>query len=62
MTQGGPVGKSTTPNLFIYNTFTDGSPYSTSFSLAAALLLFFVLGTITFTLFKLINSDKAVDG
>lgn len=62
MTQGGPVGTSTTPNLFIYNTFTDGSPYSTSFSLAAALLLFFVLGSITFALFKLINSDKAVDG
>jgi ABC-type sugar transport system permease subunit len=62
MTQGGPVGTSTTPNLFIYNTFTDGSPYSTSFSLAAALLLFSVLGSITFALFKLINSDKAVDG
>ena len=62
MTNGGPVGATTTPNLFIFNAFRDGTPYSTSFSLTAALLLFAVLGTISALVFRLINSDKAVDG
>ena len=62
MTNGGPVSASTTPNLFIFNSFRDGTPYSTSFSLTAALLLFVVLGGISAVVFKLINSDKAVDG
>ncbi len=62
MTGGGPVSASTTPNLFIFNQFRDGTPYSTSASLAAALLLFAVLGTISALVFKVINSDKAVDG
>jgi ABC-type sugar transport system permease subunit len=62
MTNGGPVSASTTPNLFIFNSFRDGTPYSTSFSLTAALLLFVVLGSISALVFRLINSDKAVDG
>lgn len=62
MTNGGPVGATTTPNLFIFNAFRDGTPYSTSFSLTAALLLFAVLGSISALVFRLINSDKAVDG
>ncbi|MBN9181012.1 MAG: sugar ABC transporter permease, partial [Microbacterium sp.] len=62
MTNGGPVDATTTPNLFIFNSFRDGTPYATSFSLTAALLLFVVLGTISAVIFRLINSDKAVDG
>ena len=62
MTGGGPVNATTVPNLFIFNAFRDGTPYSTSFSLTAALLLFAVLGSISVLVFKLINSDKAVDG
>jgi ABC-type sugar transport system permease subunit len=62
MTNGGPVNATTTPNLFIFNSFRDGTPYSTSFSLTAALLLFVVLGAISVLVFRLINSDKAVDG
>ena len=62
MTGGGPVNATTTPNLFIFNSFRDGTPYSTSFSLTAALLLFAVLGSISAIVFRLINSDKAVDG
>ncbi|WP_206074499.1 carbohydrate ABC transporter permease [Antribacter gilvus] len=62
MTNGGPVNATTTPNLFIFNTFRDGSEYSTSFSLTAALLLFLVLGGISVLVFRLISSEKAIDG
>jgi ABC-type sugar transport system permease subunit len=62
MTNGGPVDRTNTPNLFIINSFRDSTPYATSFSLAAALLLFIVLGTISLLIFKVINSVKAVDG
>jgi multiple sugar transport system permease protein len=62
MTNGGPVDATTTPNFYIFNSFRDLTPYSTSFSLTAALLLFAVLGSISLVIFRLINSDKAVDG
>lgn len=62
MTGGGPVDATTTPNLFIFNSFRDLTPYATSFSLTASLLLFVVLGAISIVMFRLINSDKAVDG
>lgn len=62
MTGGGPVNATTTPNLFIFNSFRDLTPYATSFSLTAALLLFVVLGAISMLIFRVINSDKAVDG
>ena len=61
MTQGGPTNSTMTPNLFIFNTFKDPTPYATSFSLTAALILFFVLGTISVLIFRLIRSDKAID-
>ena len=61
-TGGGPVDATTTPNLFIFNSFRDLTPYATSFSLTASLLLFVVLGVISIVMFRLINSDKAVDG
>jgi ABC-type sugar transport system permease subunit len=62
MTGGGPVDDTNTPNLFIFNSFRDGTPYATSFSLAASLLLFVVLGAISLIVFKLVRSTKAVDG
>lgn len=62
MTFGGPYGSTTTPNLFIFNQFKDPSPYATSFSLTAALLLFIVLGAISALIFRIVSSDKAVDG
>jgi ABC-type sugar transport system permease subunit len=61
MTKGGPVDATTTPNLYMFQTFTDMTPYATSFSLTAALLLFVVLGLISLGIFRLVNSDKAVD-
>jgi multiple sugar transport system permease protein len=62
MTGGGPTGATSTPNYFIFNSFRDLTPYATSFSLTASLLLFAVLGTISIVIFRLIRSDKAVDG
>jgi len=62
MTNGGPVGATTTPNLFIFNTFRDGTSYATSFSITAALLLFAVLGTLSAFIFRLVNSEKSLDG
>ncbi|MEV6107053.1 sugar ABC transporter permease [Streptomyces sp. NPDC051940] len=62
MTKGGPVGSTTTPNLFIFNSFRDATPYATSYSLTAALLLFVVLGTISMLIFRFIKSEKSIDG
>jgi ABC-type sugar transport system permease subunit len=62
MTGGGPVDATNTPNLFIFNSFRDGTPYATSFSLAASLLLFVVLGSLSIIIFRLVRSTKAVDG
>lgn len=62
MTGGGPVESTTTPNLYIFNQFRDPTAYATSYSLTAALLLFLVLGTVTALIFRLVRSDKAVDG
>jgi multiple sugar transport system permease protein len=62
MTAGGPLESTMTPNLYIFSQFKDPTPYATSFSLTAALLLFCVLGTISALVFRLVRSEKAVDG
>ena len=62
MTGGGPVDATTTPNLFIFNSFRDGTPYATSFSLTASLILMVVLGTVSLIIFKVLRSEKAIDG
>lgn len=62
MTAGGPLESTTTPNLYIFNQFKDPTAYATSFSLTAALLLFLVLGTVSALIFRLVRSEKAVDG
>jgi multiple sugar transport system permease protein len=62
MTNGGPVDATTTPNFYIFKTFRDVTPYSTSFALTASLLLFVVIGLVSVGMFRLINSTKAIDG
>jgi ABC-type sugar transport system permease subunit len=62
MTNGGPVDSTMTPNMFILSQFRDPRPFATSFSITAALLLFAVLGTFTAVIFRVVRSDKAVDG
>jgi sn-glycerol 3-phosphate transport system permease protein/lactose/L-arabinose transport system permease protein len=61
MTNGGPVNATNTPNLYIFNSFRDGTPYATSYSLTAALLLFIVLGTISVIIFRVVSSEKSSD-
>lgn len=62
MTNGGPIDATMTPNLYIFDQFRDPTPFARSFSLTASLVLFIVLGTITALIFRLVRSDKAVDG
>ncbi|MFC7597506.1 carbohydrate ABC transporter permease [Terrabacter sp. GCM10028922] len=61
MTNGGPVNATNTPNLYIFNSFRDGTPYATSYSLTAALLLFIVIGTISIIIFRVVSSEKSSD-
>ncbi|WP_166351983.1 carbohydrate ABC transporter permease [Phytoactinopolyspora limicola] len=60
MTDGGPLDSTLLPNLFIFNHFRDD--LFVGYSIAAALLLFLVLGSISALIFKALNSEKAVDG
>ncbi|QOR69277.1 sugar ABC transporter permease [Ruania alkalisoli] len=60
MTQGGPTQSTLLPNLLIFQKFTND--LYLGYPIAAALLLFLVLGGISLVIFKLINSEKAVDG
>ncbi|MFI6480516.1 carbohydrate ABC transporter permease [Nonomuraea sp. NPDC050663] len=60
MTQGGPLDSTMLPNLFIFRHFTND--LYVGYSIAAALLLFVVLGTISAIIFRLVRSEKAVDG
>src|SRR5690625_6413828 len=54
MTEGGPNSATELPNLFIFNHFR-GDAY-VGYSIAAALLLFVVLGTISSIIFRIVNS------
>src|SRR5699024_1315896 len=47
------------PNLFIFNHFR-GAPY-VGYSIAAALLLFVVLGSVSALIFRVLNSEKLED-
>lgn len=60
MTGGGPLNETQTPNLYIFNHFRND--VLVGHSIASALLLFLVLGSISAIIFKVLNSDKAVDG
>jgi multiple sugar transport system permease protein len=60
MTNGGPLSVTTTPNLYIFSHFR--SDVMVGNSIAASLLLFIVLGSISAIIFRVLNSEKAVDG
>ncbi|ALN16794.1 carbohydrate ABC transporter permease [Acidipropionibacterium acidipropionici] len=59
MTNGGPLDSTMLPNLFIFSHFR-GDP-TAGYSIAAALLLFVVLGAISAGIFRVVNSEKSVD-
>lgn len=59
MTQGGPLDSTTLPNLFIFNHFRND--INVGYSIAAALVMFVVLGTVSAIVFKFVNSERLVD-
>lgn len=59
MTDGGPLGSTELPNLFIFNHFRNDT--YVGYSVAAALLLFAVLGSISALVFRVLNSERLVD-
>jgi len=60
MTNGGPLNETVTPNLYILNHFRNDVMVGKS--IAASLLLFVVLGSISAIIFRVLNSEKAIDG
>lgn len=60
MTKGGPLNATLLPNLYIFNHFTEDERQGPA--IAAALLLFIVLGTISAAIFKVLNSEKSIEG
>lgn len=59
LTDGGPSDSTLLPNFYIFQHFRND--LLMGHTLAAALLLFVVLGTISAIIFKVINSEKAID-
>lgn len=59
MTNGGPLDSTTLPNLLIFNHFRGDQ--TVGYSVAAAILLFLVLGSISALIFRVLNSEKLVD-
>lgn len=59
MTNGGPVDSTLLPNLLILNHFRNDT--YVGYSIAAALLMFIVIGSISAVIFRLMPSEKAVD-
>lgn len=56
MTAGGPLNSTMMPNLLIFSHFR--SDYTLGYTMAAALLLFVVLGALSLILFRVIRSEK----
>ncbi len=60
LTNGGPANTTMMPNLFILNHFRND--LLMGYSIANAMLLFLVIGSISVIIFKILNSEKAIDG
>lgn len=59
MTDGGPLESTLLPNLFIFNHFRND--LYVGYSIAAAFLLFIVVGAISALIFRMFSSEKALD-
>lgn len=60
MTGGGPVNNTLTPMMYIYNNFKSAD-YSMGYTVAAALLMMIVIGSLSSFVFRLIKSEKSQD-
>lgn len=59
LTNGGPMDLTTTPMLLIYRRYLVDSDLD--FAIAASLVMFVILGTVSALIFKLINSQKSLE-
>lgn len=59
MTAGGPIQSTLLPNLLIFQRFT--TDLYVGYSIAAALLLFLVLGGLSAVIFRLVSSEKTLE-
>lgn len=59
LTKGGPQNATMLPNLLIFSHFRDD--ITVGYSIAAAFLLFIVMGTISALIFRFLNSAQAED-
>jgi len=59
MTNGGPVDSTLLPNLLLFNHFRNDT--YVGYSIAGALVMLVVLGSISTVIFRLLPSEKAVD-
>ncbi len=60
MTGGNPVNNTLTPMMYIYNNFKSAD-YSMGYTVAAALLMMIVIGSLSSFVFRLIRSEKSQD-
>lgn len=59
MTDGGPANSTLLPNLLLFNHFRNDT--FVGYSIAGALLMLVVLGSVSVVIFRLMPSEKAVD-
>lgn len=60
LTGGGPFGKTTTPMLYVYNTFTS-STETMGYTIACSLIVMVVVVFCNCIVFRLIQSEKSMD-
>lgn len=61
LTGGGPLNKTLTPMLYIYNNFRDRTK-TMGYTIAGALLILIVIALINSFVFALVRSEKSLDG
>lgn len=61
LTGGGPLNKTLTPMLYIYNNFRDRTK-TMGYTIAGALLMLLLIAAINSVVFKLVRSEMALDG
>ena len=61
LTGGGPLNKTLTPMLYIYNNFRDRTK-TMGYTIAGALLMMILIALINALVFRLVRSEKTMDG
>jgi len=61
MTGGGPTNATLTPMMFLYNNFKNQS-VNMGYTLAGALLMMIVIGSINSVVFTILRSERSLEG